>query len=53
MVVDTHRSDFECAFPEWKALLAACEEYATLRGWRFVLDDFIYSSIVSHAIEEG
>ena len=32
---------FECAYPEWSELLEACEEYAILCGWRFVLADFM------------
>jgi len=33
--------DFSTDYTEWKALLAACESYATLSGWRFVLADFM------------
>jgi len=28
-------------FEEWRALLVACEDYANLTGWRFVLSDFM------------
>ena len=33
--------DYECAFEEWRPLLAACDAYASLTGWRFVLSDFM------------
>ena len=34
-------SSFETAYPEWRSLLAACEPYAAISGWRFVLTDFM------------
>ena len=36
-----HRADFTSDYPEWSALLGACEDYAMLCGWRFVLADFM------------
>ena len=36
-----HNEAFECAFPEWRPLIAACNDYARLTGWRFVLSDFM------------
>ena len=37
----TRGESFACDFPEWRRLLDACEEYAKLRGWRFVESDFM------------
>lgn len=34
--------DYDCAFEEWRPLLAACDSYASLTGWRFVLADFMH-----------
>jgi hypothetical protein len=36
----TH-TPYQCAFDEWAPLLAACHDYATLTGWRFVKADFM------------
>ena len=39
----THRTAtaFETSWSEWRSLLAACESYAQLQGWRFVKADFM------------
>jgi len=36
-----HDDEFACDFAEWSPLLSACEKYATLCGWRFVLAEFM------------
>lgn len=36
-----HDDEFVCDFAEWSPLLSACEKYAALCGWRFVLADFM------------
>ena len=33
--------EYQCAFEEWRPLLAACDAYASMTGWRFVLSDFM------------
>lgn len=38
---DTDATQYDCAFDEWRALLAACHEYAALKGWRFVKLDLM------------
>lgn len=39
--VDAQRAELLTPWAEWRALLVACESYAILTGWRFVLADLM------------
>lgn len=39
---------YSTAFPEWRDLLAMCDEYASLTGWRFVKQDFMNMGMAAH-----
>ena len=32
---------YDTVFDEWRPLLAACDAYASLAGWRFIHADFM------------
>jgi len=41
-MVERDGGEFDTPFAEWGPLLATCERYACLTGWRFVLSDFMH-----------
>jgi len=41
MVAHASADKYDTAYVEWRPLLAACEVYAQLSGWRFVRADFM------------